>query len=74
MERLRFKEIKKQCKGVKFDEIMDLDGSWESTQTTEEDIIEDGEKVRELDYKSNDYTYFLRESENGYHTMYRVEN
>jgi len=72
---LRFNKTNTKCKeGIKFEEELSLNGSWESTDATEADIIKNGHKVKELDYWSDDYTYFLRENKNcGAHTIYRVD-
>ena len=57
------KEIKKK---IKFDEILNIHGIWENSKTEYSK-----NQIKKLKYSSIDYTYYIFEDTDKYHTIFR---
>jgi hypothetical protein len=54
---------------MKFDKIMEYNGKWYPTDFSSQDY----KIVFELNYKSDEYDYYLVQDEYGEHTIYRCK-
>ena len=70
MEKLNLsgKETKEEV--IKFDEYLHTNGEWRKTHVTSSD----GGIIKELNYGSSEYTYYLREFYRAHHIIYRCKN
>lgn len=62
------KEVEEKV--IEFDEVMGCSGLWETSYTSSSEFVN---SCMELDYKSDDYKYYICEEPDGEHYLYRSE-